>query len=169
MPRIGDYLPRISRTAKIVWAIAAALAVSQLGSAVANDYQFFLNETESLPNWAFWVNKNEREPARGDYFAFVPPPNPYYPSGFRFAKEVAGVPGDEVVVRGRDFYINGRFVGQAKTHDQKGAAVQMSTSGLIPPDKYFVVTPHRDSFDSRYALVGLIDRKALIGKAYPVL
>ncbi|UDF05765.1 S26 family signal peptidase [Asticcacaulis sp. AND118] len=77
--------------------------------------------------------------------------------------------GDEVVVRGRDFYINGRFVGQAKTHDQKGAAVQMSTSGLIPPDKYFVVTPHRDSFDSRYALVGLIDRKALIGKAYPVL
>lgn len=162
-------LPRISRSAKIIWSVAAALAISQLGGAVASDYQFFLNETDSLPNWAFWVNKNELTPQRGDYFAFVAPPNPYYPAGFRFAKQIVGVPGDVVEVHGREFWIGGRLVGIAKTHDQAGNPAVMSAAGEIPEGKYFVATPHKDSFDSRYALIGLIDRKKLVGKAYPVL
>ncbi|MFP1132889.1 signal peptidase I [Asticcacaulis sp. W401b] len=162
-------VPKFSRPAKIVWCIAAALALSHLGGAIADDHQFFLNETESLPNWAFWVNKNELTPRRGDFFAFVPPPNPYYPAGFRFAKQIVGVPGDVVDVRGLDFFINGRHVGTAKTHDQRGNPVEISAQGTIPDGKYFVVTPHKDSFDSRYALIGLIDRDRLVGKAYPVL
>ncbi|ADU15402.1 signal peptidase I [Asticcacaulis excentricus] len=166
---LSNRFPKISRSAKIIWSVAAALAVSQLGGAIASDYQFFLNETDSLPNWAFWVNKNQIAPQRGDYFAFVAPPNPYYPAGFRFAKQVVGVPGDVVEVRGREFWIDGRLVGIAKTHDQAGNPVAMSSPGVIPADKYFVVTPHKDSFDSRYALIGLIDRKTLVGKAYPVL
>lgn len=162
-------LPKISRPAKIIWCVAAALAVSQLGSAIADDYQFFLNETESLPNWAFWVNKNDVTPQRGEFFAFVPPPNPYYPAGFRFAKQVVGIPGDIVEVRGRAFLINGSPVGIAKTHDQAGNPVEAAAPGRIPEGKYFVVTPHKDSFDSRYALIGLIDQERLVGKAFPVL
>ncbi|MBP2160573.1 MULTISPECIES: signal peptidase I [Asticcacaulis] len=169
MSSLSNVLPRISKTAQIIWAIAAALALSQVGTAIADDYQFFLNETDSLPNWAFWVDKNHTEPRRGDYFAFVPPANPYYPPSFRFAKQVVGVPGDHVTIRGRDFYINGQFAGTAKTHDQQGTPVQMSAPGTIPAGRYFVVTPHKDSFDSRYAIIGLIDRKMLVGKAYPVL
>jgi type IV secretory pathway protease TraF len=38
-------------------------------------------------------------------------------------------------------------------------------SGKIPPHKFFAYTPHKDSFDSRYKEIGLIDEKDIIGTA----
>ncbi len=41
----------------------------------------------------------------------------------------------------------------------------MVSAGTIPPHKFFAYTPHKDSFDSRYNDLGLIDAKDIIGTA----
>lgn len=152
-----------------LWAILGAIVLSNLGAVIGRSYQFSLNETDSLPNWAFLIDRTRLQPVRGDYYAFVPPLNPYYPGGFRFTKQVVGVPGDVVTIQGREFFINGRSVGTAKPADKAGHPAVMSGPGVIPPGHYFMVTPSKDSLDSRYALIGLIDASRLVGRAYPVM
>ncbi len=163
--------PRISKrkAGLILWAGVATIALANLGTAIGNHYQFALNETESLPNWAFIIDKTMKTPSRDQYFEFVAPPNPYYPAGFRFTKQVVGVPGDVVTVQGREFFVNSRSVGVAKPSDKAGHPAPMSAPGTIPPGHYFMVTPSKDSLDSRYALIGLIDASRLVGRAYPVM
>ncbi|WP_304643216.1 S26 family signal peptidase [uncultured Parasutterella sp.] len=39
---------------------------------------------------------------------------------------------------------------------------------MIPPDHYFMRGTHPDSYDSRYAKFGLIDRCRFSGKAHPL-
>lgn len=162
-------MPPKRKAALYIIAAAAGILISGVGTSIAKDYGFALNETESLPNWAFMVDKRDKTPVRGEYFVFVAPKNPYYPAGMQFIKVVAGVPGDVVSIKGRDFYINDKFVGHAKTHSKKGEPVQMSAPGVIPAGKYFVMTPHPDSLDSKYQMIGLIDQSRLIGRASPVL
>lgn len=157
------------KVALIAWSLVVAVVLSGLGFSIGRDYQFGLNETESLPNWGFLVNKTIKVPHRGDYFAFVAPPNPYYPAGQVFTKHVVGVPGDVVTVKGRDFYVNGVFIGTAKTHSKTGAVAVMSDPGVIPAGHYFMNTPHPDSLDSRYKMIGLIGTERLVGKAEPVM
>lgn len=152
-----------------ILAVAGGLLLATVGTELSKNYGFALNETESLPNWAFAVDKTVKVPARGDYFVFVAPANPYYPAGMQFIKQVAGVPGDVISIRGRDFFINGQFVGHAKERSKKGDPVEMNDAGVIPDGKYFVVTPHPDSLDSKYRLIGLIDQSRLVGRASPVM
>jgi conjugal transfer pilin signal peptidase TrbI len=45
----------------------------------------------------------------------------------------------------------------------------MSEPGVIPPGHYFMTTPHKDSLDSRYKMIGLIDTKRLVGRVTPVM
>lgn len=157
------------KAALVLWAMVAAFGLSQMGAVIGKHYQFALNETESLPHWAFVIDRERLQPARGEYFAFVPPANPYYPAGFPFTKRVAGLPGDHVTISGRGYYVNGVYVGDAKPADKAGRPVAMAAGGIIPTDRYFLVTPSKDSLDSRYAVIGLIERKRLVGRAYPVM
>jgi conjugal transfer pilin signal peptidase TrbI len=145
-----------------------ALAAKGMGGLLQR-YHFAFNETDSLPNWAFVADQAQRTPRRGDLVVFVPPPTPFYPGGMAFGKIVGGVPGDLVQRLGRAFYVNGRLIGIAKTHAQDGRAVAAGPVGRIPPGRYFVYTPHRDSLDSRYALVGWIPQARILGVAQPVM
>ncbi len=160
---------RLKRAGLVLWALVATALVSRLGTAIGERYQLSLNETDSLPNWAFVIDKSQKSPTRGDYYAFVAPANPYYPAGFRFTKHVVGVPGDVVTVNGRSFFINGHYVGDAKTADKEGRPAVPSSPGIIPAGHFFMVTPSRDSLDSRYSLIGLIATNRLVGRAYPVM
>lgn len=132
-------------------------------------YKFGINQTDSLPNWAFVTDLKDQAPDRGEYVAFLPPPNRFYPADMAFVKIVAGVPGDVVERRGRSFYVAGRFVGDAKTHSQDGEPMAPNSTGVIPKGRYFLVTPSKDSLDSRYAVIGLIDRSRIYGVSRPVL
>lgn len=154
---------------KIVWAMIAAVLVVKGGEAIGNHWSFGFNETESLPFWAFIVEKDDKTPKRGEYFQFLVPANPYYPTNSPFVKHVLGVPGDVVTVRGREFFINGQSVGIAKTHSKTGLVAIMASPGVIPAGHYFMSAPNKDSLDSRYAVIGLIDAKRLVGKAKPVM
>jgi len=167
---LSDWMrtPR-ARAIALLWGLLLTIGLSGIGTAIGEHFQFALNETESLPNWAFVIDRHQLKPLRGQYFAFVAPPNRYYPAGFRFTKQVIGVPGDVVTVEGRRFLINGLSAGLAKPADREGRPVEMSSPGIIPPGYYFVSTPSPDSLDSRYRIIGLIPTNRLVGRAFPVM
>jgi conjugal transfer pilin signal peptidase TrbI len=155
-----------------LWAALALLAAALLahwGGEALRRYRFALNQTESLPNWAFLADQANRHPKRGELVAFVPPQNPFYPPGMAFGKIVGGVAGDRVTRKGRAFFVNGRYIGAAKARAQDGRAVAPGPVGRIPPGWYFVYAPHRDSFDSRYALMGWIPQARILGVAKAIL
>lgn len=152
-----------------VWVVAAVLSLAVAGGSLAERYSFGVNETESLPNWAFITDHESRRPDRGALVDFIAPENSYYPAGARFVKIVYGVPGDRVEIRGRDFYVAGRFVGRAKERSARGDLADIGPEGIIPADHYFVGTPHVDGFDSRYAAIGWIPRSAIVGLVRPIL
>ncbi len=62
-------------------------------------------------------------------------------------------------------YVNGKMIGLAKTESLKGLPIAMIEAGAIPPHKFFAYTPHKDSLDSRYQDLGLVDEKDIIGTA----
>src|SRR3546814_6721237 len=61
------------------------------------------------------------------------------------------VGGDVVTRTGRTFLVNGRPVVIAKERSRLGEPLALGPTGTIPPGCYFVGTPHKDGFDSRYA------------------
>lgn len=148
--------------------LAGTLAWKGAGG-VSERYGFGINVTQSLPHWAFITDRKARTPKRGDLVEFVSPPTPYYPDGQRFVKRVAGVPGDMVEIRGRSFFVNGVFVGQAKPLSQDGRPAEPGPIGTIPEGRFFVAGDHIDSLDSRYAAIGWIPASRIIGRAEPIL
>jgi len=150
-------------------AMLAVILMFHWGQQALARYRFAHNQTESLPNWAFIADQFNRVPQRGQMVAFVPPETQFYPVGMVFCKIVAGVPGDRVEVRGRDFFVAGKFIGRAKTHSKAGVAVAPLAPGVIPRDHYFVYTPHVDSLDSRYAVIGLVPKARVLGVAKAVM
>lgn len=136
---------------------------------VNSRYDFSLNVTESLSNWAFITDKKDHIIRRGDLVQFDPPRTPYYPADMRFVKRVAGVPGDTVEVRGREFFVAGHSVGMAKETDKQGHFAVIGPVGVIPPGHYFVQGDHVDSLDSRYEMIGWIPADKVVGRAEPIL
>lgn len=130
-----------------------------------------INASDSLPGWVYWVKPADKAHLQaGETIGFYPPANPYYAPSFLFIKQVVGVAGDvvgfgESYPLGADFFINGQHMGTAKAETQRGEALVHSPPGRIPPGHVFVWTPHPDSFDSRYAVVGLIPVTQVVGRA----
>ena len=125
-----------------------------------------INSSDSIPGTVFLIVKGSKL-KRNDMAAFYPPENPYYKTWF--VKYVAGVPGDSVSSLGSSFYINGRFIGNAKDHAKDGSVLHPSAPGIITKDHYFVWTPHKDSYDSRYQDIGLVPVDRVIGRAIRIL
>ncbi len=126
------------------------------------------NKSVSLSARWFIISKGQI-PQKNQIFAFrVSNPNAYKP-GEIFIKIVGGVAGDKVQIKERDFYITNQFgdqlIGAAKTVSLKGQPLLMLDSVVIPPNHYFAYTPHKDSYDSRYQEIGLINEAQIIGTA----
>ena len=84
--------------------LAWLLAATAWLSAWRDDHAILINTTESLPNWAFFIDKHRR-PQRGDFVVFTPPVTPIITAHFGqksapFAKRVYGMPGDFVTREG---------------------------------------------------------------------
>jgi conjugal transfer pilin signal peptidase TrbI len=122
------------------------------------------NESESLAAHVFIARKGEM-PYRGDYVAFRWRGG-FYPAGSTFLKIVGGIPGDTIERQGQDFYINAKYMGKAKSISKTGAPLVAADPGVLGPGEYYVMTPHPDSLDSRYKIVGAISQDEIIGKAY---
>jgi conjugal transfer pilin signal peptidase TrbI len=128
-----------------------------------------INVSHSLPDEAFLVHKQDHDLHRGDYVTFFWHGGGPYPPGIKFTKIVLGVPGDVVTMRGRDVYINDKYISTAKTHSATGRPLALGLTGVIPEGCYYVHATHKDSLDSRYAITGWIKAETVIGKAQPIL
>lgn len=127
---------------------------------------YAVNATHSLPQTLFVVHQKAL-PKRNQHISFTASEQSKFP-GRNLTKIVKGVPGDEVTVQGQAIFINGNYIATAKTLSQDGQPLAPIRQGTIPKAHYFVWTPHKDSYDSRYQSLGLIHEKDIVGVAYPV-
>lgn len=158
------------------YALYAAAAVVLGGYASIADWRdrhaFLINATTSLPNWAF-VLETKRAPARGELVFFNPPRSALLQRHFGehplFGKIAYGVGGDVVTRDGRAFFVNGRRVAIAKVTSRFGEPLALGPNGTIPAGCFFVGSPHKDGFDSRYGAIGWICQRSIVGVGSPIL
>lgn len=154
----------------ILMSIASVALVAAWG--LRDQYKVVWNLSESLPQHLFVIEMGVK-PQKGDLVAFKwvkddsTPMNPY-PYGTTFVKILEGVPGDVIVERNREFFIDGKSLGFAKQLSKKGHQLNLGHVGVIPPASYYVRGTHRDSLDSRYDLLGLVSEKDILGRAFAV-
>ena len=139
----------------------------------AQTHALMINASPSLPYWAIWLDRSAM-PARGDLILFDPPPSALLTRHFGaapqpFGKRVMGIAGDVVTEKGRTFFVNGKAVAIAKVASRFGDPLALGPTGKIPKGCYFVATGHKDGFDSRYAAIGWICAKSVLGVGRPVL
>ena len=146
---------------------ATGVSVAMLLIALCSPW-FITNIDQSLPGFLYRIDRGTL-PERNAVVGMRVPANPYYPDGAPFLKIVRGIPGDIVTCDGRKFYVNGVFVGEAKAQTKRGNPLTPGPTGTIPPGRYFVWTPHKDSYDSRYGEVGWVPVKHILGTARRVL
>ena len=68
-----------------------------------------------------------------------------------------------------EIFVAGHYVGRAKSHSRDGRPLEAIETQTIPDGFVFMMGTHVDSYDSRYAEIGLIPVERIIGRAYPVL
>lgn len=169
-PRAGRKLTTRKKLAGIAAVAAIGLALQALSSWSAS-HAFMINQSESLPNWAFMVEAG-RFPKRGDYVVFDPGKDPLVTKYFgaeppAFAKITYGVPGDVVTREGNQVLVNGKAIAALKPHAKLGDALEAGPTGTIPEGCVYAGSNHKDGFDSRYAAIGFVcrDRLAGVGRA----
>jgi len=172
-PRSVFWTPRRKR---LYAGFAAAAALGGAWSSITgwrDHHAFLINATQSLPNWAFLIDRGTR-PARGDYVFFDPPRDALVVRHFgarpsMFGKIVYGVGGDTVSRIGRTFFVNGHRVAIAKTVSHLGEPLALGRVGQIPTGCYFVGSPSKDGLDSRYAAIGWPCDRQVVGTGTPIL
>ncbi|MYM92710.1 S26 family signal peptidase [Duganella vulcania] len=131
------------------------------------NYEIAYNRTHSLPYQFFLIHYGEPV-QRGDFIAFRWNGSYPYKKGQVFVKIAAGVAGDEVTRVGQEFFVAGQSVGSAKPFGLRGQPLEASGTGTIGPYQYYVKAPHKDSLDSRYAMLGLVKQSDVVGRAYVI-
>lgn len=162
--------------------IAVALVAGTSGwlslDSYAQSHGFFINRSPSLPNWAYYFERGKAV-KRGEVAFFAPPSNPLVHAHFGaeppvFGKIVYGLPGDTVSHRGADVVVSWsagvgneapseQLVGKLKPVSSAGEALEPGPTGIIPNGCYYMGSPHPDGFDSRYAAIGFVCAKQIVG------
>jgi conjugal transfer pilin signal peptidase TrbI len=134
---------------------------------VCQNFGYAINLTQSLPYKCFLVHLHG-QPAVGDHITFKAPSYSGLPANATLTKKIIGKPGDKVVIKGQEIFINNQWIATVKTHSLQGEPLQIGPQGIIGKGQYYVATPHKDSFDSRYQRIGWISEELIIGVAYPL-
>ena len=163
-------MKKLSNRAKIASAKAVAIAATIMvtGWIAQANFQLVVNRSESLPIRSALILKGKLPNKVDQIFVFKVKNNPHYPNQEKeFIKLAGGFAGDEIKVKllEREVYVTERLIGVAKAESLKGLPLTMIEAGTIPPHKFFAYTPHKDSLDSRYQDLGLVDEKDIIGSA----
>jgi len=104
-----------------------------------------------------------RKPKRGEVIVFVPPCD----RRKAYVKRLIGLPGEHIVIKDGNIYINGKLITQpniANHYYYNEGEECKYTDVVVPQGKYFVLGDNSiSSFDSRFW--GFVDEKDIIGKA----
>ncbi|MCW2351783.1 S26 family signal peptidase [Sphingobium sp. B12D2B] len=164
--------PRKQLWAALLMVVIGTTCLSAI-SAWRDDHLLLINATNSLPNWAFVIHRQQL-PRRGQFVFFDPPHGDLVRRHFgakprMFGKLVYGMPGDVVAHQGEVVLINGRAVGRMKPNTRSGEPLTMGAVGAIPTGCYYAGSPHPDGLDSRYAEIGFICARQIIGVGEAIL
>ena len=174
---VNESVARRWRPNRKLWLLLGVFVSGSVALKALSDWReghlFLINASDSLPNWAFFIERG-RLPAKGEFVFFDPPASPLLRRHFgkrprMFGKIVYGVPGDIVGHEGADVTINGARVARMKSFTRLGEPLTPGATGRVPQGCFFVGTPHKDGFDSRYAEIGFVCARQIIGTGEPVL
>lgn len=184
---LGRIMPHKKQTKNLLKTILIFLASFTLLGIIVSKYNLSFNQSPSMKGRVFLIAKNSLPQEYKDVVIFKTKEDSFkdvgedkYPKAHKSKlKEVIGFYGDIIDVkksiedRNNHIYINGRDYGIIKEYSLKGERL-LPITGIdkritIPKDYYFVYTPHKDSYDSRYKSVGLIHKSQIIGRAYEIL
>lgn len=131
--------------------------------------QVGISYDKSLPEDTLYVvEKWNRTAERGAKIGVRAVKGPFGPpAGLMLCKYIYGMPGDVVTIGGpdgRDVFINGQKIGHAKLFSKEGKPLTVTKGGVIPPGMVYVGTPSKDSYDSRYATMGLVSYDRIVGR-----
>ena len=107
--------------------------------------------------------KSDKVIKRGMIVEVQPPKTAKTSQKISLLKIIKGVPGDVVTERNHSFYINGKYIGDAKSKTASGKRLARGRTGVIPKGHYFIWTPDKDSYDSRYADIDWIPERSILG------
>ena len=110
------------------------------------------------------------DPKRGDVVIFkAPPSEPCAADECEYIKRVIGLPGDEVMIKGGQVYVNGKLLDQSFLPDgvytSEGSYMEEGIENEVPKGEYLCFGDNRpNSRDGRE--FGPIKRSLIIGKAF---
>lgn len=110
-----------------------------------------------------WRIRGFRKPQRGDVVVFIPP----HDRKKAYIKRLIGLPGDKIILKGGNIYINGKVVvdpRMAHYYYNQGEYGKENKMVVVPEKKYFFLGDNSiSSLDSRFW--GFVDEKDIVGKA----
>lgn len=165
MIQIRSFLGLLVTHIRVQW-FAYVLCAVCLFMFQAN-YRVGINQTDSLPQSLFLIQLNASV-HKGDYLAFHPKQGTPFKHDAILTKIVVGTEGDVVTVKDRLVFVNDRAVGLAKPKSLKGEPLDPINPVTIGRGQYYVMGLHKDSLDSRYSMLSLIDRSHFVGRAHPI-
>ncbi len=152
----------------VIFFIVASVSVSGLLYAVSDYYQLIPNDSESMPDKLYFLDKT-KAPHKGDVTMFFTARDAKYFPYSKLIKRIEGVAGDVITVKDRAVFINGKSVGSAMPYTTYGHyPLYCIKPGVIPKGYVYLAAPHPQSYDSRYASLGLRKTTELIGTAYAI-
>lgn len=113
------------------------------------DYQ----DVTCLPGRHYLIDRYDREPIRGEIYAFrskaIPP---YYKEGTLMTKILIALPGDQVRIENDKVYVNGKVVAQGFVHAKTLGKTSKDFwgKGTLKENEYWFIGTNPRSFDSRY-------------------
>ena len=155
------------RARPLVWVGLGLVSLCAVGalSGVGTKSKLMLNYSPSLPHSAYWVDKTSTVPRRGQLAAF----RYEGPQGSAvLLKRVVGVSGDKVEIIDSVYHVGAVVVGPAQAHTRTGQPLEALPPTEIGEGEWFVTGDHFESYDSRYASIGLVKTEAFIGTARPI-
>lgn len=126
-------------------------------------YSLRRNVSDSLSFTLFLSQPLTYPLQRESYVAFDHPK-----STLRVAKQLVGLPGDQIKISDRYFSINGKEYGLILQKSRSDQPLHPIAEGIIPQGYVFVYADHPYSFDSRYAEFDLVPVTALKERLWPL-